>query len=89
MSDVMLLGVLRMPLDMVLSSPLSTAQFHSRAQEAAGRIERDAETIRELVSALRSLTEKGVKQSTGIGWNERIRQARALAERVEESNEIL
>lgn len=89
MSDVMLLGVLRIPLDMVLSNPLSTAQFHSRAQEAASRIERDAKTIRELVDALRSLTEKGVKQSTGIGWNERIRRARVLAERVEASNEIL
>lgn len=89
MSDVMLLGVLRMPLDMVLSDPLSTTQFHNRAQEAANRIERDAETIRELIAALRSLTEKGVKQSTGLGWNERIRRARALADRVEESHALL
>lgn len=89
MSDVMLLGVLRSPEEAILGSTLAMAQFINRAQEAADRIERDAETIRELVDALRSLTEKGVTQSTGIGWNERIRRARAVAERVEESHALL
>ena len=45
MSDVMLLGVLRMPIEYV-GGPLSPmAQFVSRAREAADRIEADAATI--------------------------------------------
>lgn len=35
----MLLGVLRMPLDMAMGDELSRLQFHGRAQEAADRIE--------------------------------------------------
>jgi hypothetical protein len=61
---------------MVLSDPLTTAQFHSRAQGAADRIERDSATIQDLAEMIRLLTEKGVKQSTGLGWNERLRMAR-------------
>lgn len=39
MSDLMLLGVLRMPLDMAMGDELSRFQFHARAQEAAERID--------------------------------------------------
>ena len=39
MSDVMLLGVLRMPYAMAMSSELSQRQFYERAQEAANRLE--------------------------------------------------
>lgn len=45
MSDLMLLGVLRMPLEMAMSDELSRAQFHDRAQQAADRIEADADAI--------------------------------------------
>jgi hypothetical protein len=48
MSDVMLLGVLRMPLEMAMSDELSRLQFHQRAQQAADRIEADADEIERL-----------------------------------------
>lgn len=36
----------------------------------------------ELLECLRLLTEKGSKQETGLGWNERLRMARALIAKV-------
>lgn len=39
MSDVMLLGVLRMPYELAMHDELSRRQFYERAQEAADRIE--------------------------------------------------
>ena len=55
MSDVMLLGVLEMPLDMVVESRLSLIQYHSRAQEAAARIRSDAKYIQEMELALKTI----------------------------------
>lgn len=48
MSDMMLLGVLRMPYEVAMSNELSRLQFHQRAQSAADRIEADADRIAEL-----------------------------------------
>lgn len=48
MSDTMLLGVLRMPYDLAMMTELARAQYHSRGQEAAARIESDADTIESL-----------------------------------------
>ena len=49
MSDVMLLGVLRMPYDMFMNgSELMKIQNHARCSEAADRIEADAKTIAQL-----------------------------------------
>lgn len=83
MSDIVLLGVLRMPMSVETweEDPVAVAQFIASARGAADRIERDAETIRELAETIRLLTEKGVKQSTGLGWNERVRMARAAADK--------
>lgn len=39
MSDVMLFGVLRQPIEMAFADELSRKQFHARAQEACDRIE--------------------------------------------------
>lgn len=39
MSDIMLFGVLRMPYEMAMQDEMSRRQFHSRAQDAADRIE--------------------------------------------------
>jgi hypothetical protein len=39
MSDLMLFGVLRMPIEMAMSDEMSRLQFYARAQEAANRIE--------------------------------------------------
>ncbi len=39
MSDLMLLGVLRMPYEMAMDNELSRRQFYDRAQQAADRIE--------------------------------------------------
>ena len=51
MSDLMLLGVLRMPID-PNSGPVALTQFFARAREAADRIESDAAEIERLRAAL-------------------------------------
>lgn len=48
MSDVMLIGVLRMPYEMAMGSTLSQMQYHSRGLEAAERILADEARIAEL-----------------------------------------
>lgn len=50
MSDIMLLGVLRMPYEMAMSDEMSRLQFHSRAQEAADRIVSDEAEIARLTA---------------------------------------
>ena len=52
MSDVMLLGVLRMPHELAMADDLSRSQCWSRAAEAADRIEADAERVAALQSRL-------------------------------------
>lgn len=54
MSDLMLLGVLRMPMtpERLAEDPLAAAQFIDRAREAADRIEADAEVIASLRASL-------------------------------------
>ncbi len=58
MSDLMLLGVLRMPLP---PNPDATtmAQFVSRARQAADRIEADAAEIERLRNVLTEIAEEG------------------------------
>ena len=53
MSDDMLLGVLRMPIDLAMSTELARTQYWSRGQEAADRIEADARWIEELRKEIR------------------------------------
>ena len=55
MSDVMLLGVLRMPVNE--NDPMCMAQFVSRAREAADRIESDADEITRLQAENEALRE--------------------------------
>jgi hypothetical protein len=55
MSDVMLLGVLRMPIDLAMSTDESRTQYWSRGQEAADRIEADTRFIEELRQEIRDL----------------------------------
>ena len=50
MSDLMLLGVLRMPMDG--ADPITLHQFIDRARQAADRIEADAKEIAALRKAL-------------------------------------
>lgn len=70
MSDTMLLGVLRMPVDE--SDPLCMAQFVQRARQAADRIESDAAEIARLQSEAERLRgrceflEGSIKNA--IGW---------------------
>jgi len=47
-SDLMLFGVLQMPLDMTMANDVSRSQFHGRAQEAVKRIKSDAARIKQL-----------------------------------------
>ena len=58
MSDVMLLGVLRMPMDD--PDPLTLRQFVSRAQQAACRIEADADELAELRAKIDRLRAAGL-----------------------------
>jgi hypothetical protein len=51
MSDVMLLGILRMPQEMAMADPLSRFQFYSAAQEALTRMEK-AEAAQSQAAAL-------------------------------------
>lgn len=55
MSDIMLLGVLRMPYEMAMSDEMSRLQFHSRAQEAADRIVSDEAEIARLTDEVNTL----------------------------------
>ena len=52
MSDVMLLGVLRMPYMLAMKTEFSRLQFQARAAEAADRIEADAAEIERLRASL-------------------------------------
>lgn len=56
MSDVMLLGILRMPIE--YSDTLSVMQLVGRARQAADRIEEDAEEIERLRSELAKANEQ-------------------------------
>ena len=56
MGDVMLLGVLRMPYEMAMGGELARIQFHSRAKQAADRIEADAAEIANLRAELEAVT---------------------------------
>ena len=53
MSDDMLLGVLRMPIDIAMSTDLARTQYWFRGQDAADRIEADARLIEELKKDIR------------------------------------
>jgi hypothetical protein len=57
MSDVMLFGVLRMPMEMAMADDLSRMQFYQRAQQAADRIE----------ELERHLAERDAQQAKQIG----------------------
>ena len=58
MSDVMLFGVLRIPVT-ADTDALTIHLFASRAREAADRIESDAKEIERLRSALQEVAEEG------------------------------
>ena len=59
MSDTMLLGVLRMPVDLWTDSDLDKHQRYSRYLEAADRIERDAE----LISNIELFLKEGIRRA--------------------------
>ena len=40
MSDIMLLGILRMPFDLAMETPIAQIQYHNRGVQAADEIER-------------------------------------------------
>lgn len=75
MSDLMLLGVLRMPVT-TSSEPLTLSQFIGRAREAADRIEADADKIQQLqarVLELEAQCEAGAaSEEKWLGWLKRV-----------------
>lgn len=69
MSDVMLIGVLRMPLDMVFPEdpdPVMAFQIHARMGEAADRIESDEKEITRLL-AIEVAAKEAINQCFCIG----------------------
>ena len=56
MSDVMLLGILRMPYDMAMGGEISRHQYHSCGKEAAERIQADADELARLRAEVERLT---------------------------------
>lgn len=69
MSDVMLLGVLRMPIP-DSPDPLTLHQFVSRARQAADRIESDADEIERLRAEVESLRKDAerYRHAMAYGW---------------------
>lgn len=61
MSDLMLLGVLRMPYGMAMGGEIARIQFYERAQQAADRIEQDAARIEQLEAELERARRPRVK----------------------------
>ena len=84
MSDLMLLGVLRMPMDN--PDPLTLHQFVGRARQAADRIEADAKEIDRLTAELaQAMKERSRAIAVGSDMEqevERLREQLALAESV-------
>ena len=64
MSDVMLLGVLRMPIHCWIGSEIDKRQRHSRYLEAADRIESDEAKILEQQAVIQQLSENKTVQWT-------------------------
>lgn len=72
MSDVMLLGVLRMPHELAMADDLSRSQCWSRAAEAADRIEADAERVAALQSRLARYEQPDDAELVDIRWLEKL-----------------
>ena len=53
MSDIMLLGILRMPFDLALSTPIAQIQYYQRGVQAADEIEKLRAEVERLRAALR------------------------------------
>ena len=70
----MLIGILRMPVDMVAGDPLTLHQFCWRARQAADRIESDAKVIESLAAQLAAaqsrLAEIDAQEADPQGWAE-------------------
>lgn len=86
MSDTMLLGVLRMPMDPATAGPLEIMQYVARGQEAADRIEADACEIEYLRShqsqagAYIALLESAVRNQLGEEALATLKQAASKAD---------
>ena len=80
MGDAMFFGVLRMPYEMAMADEMSRHQFHSRAQEAADRVEQmmdELDALRRENAALKAQPTKALasvaaerhRQVTKEGWD--------------------
>jgi hypothetical protein len=66
-SDLMLLGVLEMPAEMIMGSPISVMQYIGRGHEAAERIRSDGVRIAELESQLAARTSPTADDAKPVG----------------------
>jgi hypothetical protein len=66
-SDLMLLGVLEMPAEMVMDSPISVMQYIGRGHEAAERIRSDGVRIAELEAQLAARTSPTADDAKAVG----------------------
>jgi hypothetical protein len=63
-----------------LSEELRTYDATNNATGAHAMMRKAADVVDEMSACLRLLTEKGIKQSTGLSWSKRLQMARnALA----------
>ena len=58
MSDTMLLGILRMPFDLALSTPTARIQYHQRGLQAADEIEKLRAEIERLRAQMQEIRER-------------------------------
>lgn len=58
MSDTMLLGILRMPFDLALSTPTAQIQYHQRGVQAADEIEKRTRERNEALAEVERLLAK-------------------------------
>lgn len=62
---------------MTLSEELRAYDATNNAVGANRMMAKTADVVDEMSACLRLLTEKGVKQSTGLSWSKRLQMARA------------
>ena len=84
MSDTMLLGILRMPFDLALSTPIAQIQYYQRGVQAADEIEKLRAEVERLQKRDAEWTEKAAAWLSSAEAAQRLDGYRELAARVNE-----
>ena len=84
MSDTMLLGILRMPFDLALSTPIAQIQYYQRGVQAADEIEKLRAEVERLQKRDAEWTEKAAAWLSSAEAAQQLDGYRELAARVNE-----